>query len=152
MKVVVQRAKHAKVTVNGEVVGSIDHGLVLLVGVTHSDTVEDAAFIADKIAHLRIFEDESGKMNLSVLDVGGEILSVSQFTLYGDCRKGRRPNFMEAAKPDRALPIYEAMNAALRQKGIRVETGKFGAMMEVELINDGPVTLIVESKEKAGNK
>jgi D-aminoacyl-tRNA deacylase len=152
MKVVVQRAKHAKVTVNGEVVGSIDHGLVLLVGVTHSDTVEDAAFIADKIAHLRIFEDESGKMNLSVLDVGGEILSVSQFTLYGDCRKGRRPNFMEAAKPDRALPIYEAMNEALRQKGIRVETGKFGAMMEVELINDGPVTLIVESKEKAGNK
>jgi D-aminoacyl-tRNA deacylase len=152
MRVVVQRAKHAKVTVNGEVVGSIDHGLVLLVGVTHSDTVEDAAFIADKIAHLRIFEDESGKMNLSVLDVGGEILSVSQFTLYGDCRKGRRPNFMEAAKPDRALPIYEAMNAALRQKGIRVETGKFGAMMEVELINDGPVTLIVESKEKVGNK
>ncbi|TXK90394.1 D-tyrosyl-tRNA(Tyr) deacylase, partial [Parageobacillus sp. SY1] len=110
MRVVVQRAKHAKVTVNGEVVGSIDHGLVLLVGVTHSDTVEDAAFIADKIAHLRIFEDESGKMNLSVLDVGGEILSVSQFTLYGDCRKGRRPNFMEAAKPDHALPIYEAMN------------------------------------------
>lgn len=152
MRVVVQRAKRAKVTVNGEVVGSIDHGLVLLVGVTHSDTVEDAAFIADKIAHLRIFEDESGKMNLSVLDVGGEILSVSQFTLYGDCRKGRRPNFMEAAKPDHALPIYEAMNEALRQKGIRVETGKFGAMMEVELINDGPVTLIVESKEKAGNK
>jgi D-aminoacyl-tRNA deacylase len=152
MKVVVQRAKHAKVTVNGEVVGSIDHGLVLLVGVTHSDTAEDAAFIADKIAHLRIFEDESGKMNLSVLDVGGEILSVSQFTLYGDCRKGRRPNFMEAAKPDHALPIYEAMNEALRQKGIRVETGKFGAMMEVELINDGPVTLIVESKEKVGNK
>ena len=152
MKVVVQRAKRAKVTVNGEVVGSIDHGLVLLVGVTHSDTIEDAAFIADKIAHLRIFEDESGKMNISVLDVGGEILSVSQFTLYGDCRKGRRPNFMEAAKPDHALPIYEAMNEALRQKGIRVETGKFGAMMEVELINDGPVTLIVESKEKAGNQ
>ncbi|BDG46348.1 MULTISPECIES: D-aminoacyl-tRNA deacylase [Parageobacillus] len=152
MKVVVQRAKRAKVTVNGETVGSIGHGLVLLVGVTHSDTIEDVAFVADKIAHLRIFEDESGKMNLSVLDVGGEILSVSQFTLYGDCRKGRRPNFMEAAKPDHALPIYEALNEALRQKGIRVETGKFGAMMEVELINDGPVTLIVESKEKAGNK
>ena len=152
MKVVVQRAKRAKVTVNGETVGSIGHGLVLLVGVTHSDTIEDAAFVADKIAHLRIFEDESGKMNLSVLDVCGEILSVSQFTLYGDCRKGRRPNFMEAAKPDHALPIYEALNDALRQKGIRVETGKFGAMMEVELINDGPVTLIVESKEKAGNK
>lgn len=152
MRVVVQRAKRAKVTVSGETVGSIGHGLVLLVGVTHSDTIDDAAFVADKIAHLRIFEDESGKMNLSVLDVGGDILSVSQFTLYGDCRKGRRPNFMEAAKPDHALPIYEALNEALRQKGIRVETGKFGAMMEVELINDGPVTLIVESKEKAGNK
>ncbi|EZP76279.1 D-tyrosyl-tRNA(Tyr) deacylase [Parageobacillus genomosp. 1] len=151
MKVVVQRAKKAKVTVNGEVVGAIGHGLVLLVGVTHSDTIEDAAFVADKIAHLRIFEDEAGKMNLSVLDVGGDILSVSQFTLYGDCRKGRRPNFMEAAKPDHALPLYEALNEALRQKGIRVETGKFGAMMEVELINDGPVTLIVESKEKTGN-
>jgi D-tyrosyl-tRNA(Tyr) deacylase len=151
MKVVVQRAKKAKVTVNGEVVGAIGHGLVLLVGVTHSDTIEDVAFIADKIAHLRIFEDETGKMNLSVLDVGGDILSVSQFTLYGDCRKGRRPNFMEAAKPDHALPLYKALNEALRQKGIRVETGKFGAMMEVELINDGPVTLIVESKEKTGN-
>jgi D-aminoacyl-tRNA deacylase len=151
MKVVVQRAKKATVTVNGEVVGAIGHGLVLLVGVTHSDTIEDVAFIADKIAHLRIFEDEAGKMNLSVLDVGGDILSVSQFTLYGDCRKGRRPNFMEAAKPDHALPLYEALNEALRQKGIRVETGKFGAMMEVELINDGPVTLIVESKEKTGN-
>ncbi|NUK30811.1 D-tyrosyl-tRNA(Tyr) deacylase [Parageobacillus sp. VR-IP] len=152
MKVVVQRAKKAKVTVNGEVVGAIGHGLVLLVGVTHSDTLEDVAFIADKIAHLRIFEDEAGKMNLSMLDVGGDILSVSQFTLYGDCRKGRRPNFMEAAKPDHALPLYEALNEALRQKGIRVETGKFGAMMEVELINDGPVTLIVESKEKTGNE
>lgn len=152
MRVVVQRAKRAKVTVDGEIVGAIGHGLVLLVGVTHSDTSEDVAFVADKIAHLRIFEDESGKMNLSVLDVGGEILSVSQFTLYGDCRKGRRPNFMEAARPDHALPIYEALNEALRQKGIRVETGKFGAMMEVELVNDGPVTLMVESKEKAGNK
>lgn len=151
MKIVVQRAKKAKVTVNGEVVGAIGHGLVLLVGVTHSDTIEDVAFIADKIAHLRIFEDETGKMNLSVLDIGGDILSVSQFTLYGDCRKGRRPNFMEAARPDHALPLYEALNEALRQKGIRVETGKFGAMMEVELINDGPVTLIVESKEKTGN-
>jgi D-tyrosyl-tRNA(Tyr) deacylase len=152
MKVVVQRAKKAKVTVNGEVVGAIGHGLVLLVGVTHSDTIEDVAFMADKIAHLRIFEDKAGKMNLSVLDVGGDILSVSQFTLYGDCRKGRRPNFMEAAKPDHALPLYEALNEALRQKGIRVETGKFGEMMEVELINDGPVTLIVESKEKTGNE
>lgn len=149
MKVVVQRAKNAKVSVNGEVIGSIEFGLVLLVGVTHHDTEEDAAFVADKIANLRIFEDESGKMNVSLLDVGGAVLSVSQFTLYGDCRKGRRPNFMEAAKPEHALNIYEAFNDELRKKGITVETGRFGAMMEVALTNDGPVTLIVESKEKS---
>jgi D-aminoacyl-tRNA deacylase len=148
MRVVVQRAKNAKVLVEGETVGQIDFGLMLLVGVTHSDTKEDAAFVADKIANLRIFEDESGKMNLSVLDVGGAILSVSQFTLYGDCRKGRRPNFMEAAKPDHALEIYQIFNEELRQKGIKVETGKFGAMMDVQFTNDGPVTLIVESKQK----
>jgi D-tyrosyl-tRNA(Tyr) deacylase len=146
MRVVVQRAKDAKVTVGGEVVGAIDFGLVLLVGITHDDTVEDAAFVADKIAHLRIFEDEHGKMNVSLLDVGGSILSISQFTLYGDCRKGRRPNFMDAAKPDHAKQIYEALNEQLRQKGIRVETGIFGAMMDVQLTNVGPVTLIVESK------
>jgi D-tyrosyl-tRNA(Tyr) deacylase len=148
MRVVVQRAKNAKVIVEGETVGQIDFGLMLLVGVTHSDTKEDAAFVADKIANLRIFEDESGKMNLSVLDVGGAILSVSQFTLYGDCRKGRRPNFMEAAKPDHALEIYRIFNEELRQKGLKVETGKFGAMMDVQFTNDGPVTLIVESKQK----
>ncbi|SFA48254.1 D-tyrosyl-tRNA(Tyr) deacylase [Anoxybacillus pushchinoensis] len=146
MRVVVQRAKDAKVTVGGEVVGAIDFGLVLLVGITHDDTVEDAAFVADKIAHLRIFEDEHGKMNVSLLDVGGSILSISQFTLYGDCRKGRRPNFMDAAKPEHAKQIYEALNEQLRQKGIRVETGIFGAMMDVQLTNVGPVTLIVESK------
>ncbi|MBW7651388.1 D-aminoacyl-tRNA deacylase [Anoxybacillus sp. ST4] len=146
MRVVVQRAKDAKVTVGGEVVGAIDFGLVLLVGITHDDTVKDAAFVADKIAHLRIFEDEHGKMNVSLLDVGGSILSISQFTLYGDCRKGRRPNFMDAAKPEHAEQIYEALNEQLRQKGIRVETGIFGAMMDVQLTNVGPVTLIVESK------
>ncbi|MGG6431099.1 D-aminoacyl-tRNA deacylase [Anoxybacillus sp. D401a] len=146
MRVVVQRAKDAKVTVAGEVVGKIDFGLVLLVGITHDDTEEDAAFVADKIAHLRIFEDEHGKMNVSLLDVGGSILSISQFTLYGDCRKGRRPNFMDAAKPEHAKQIYEALNEQLRQKGIRVETGVFGAMMDVTLTNVGPVTLIVESK------
>ena len=146
MRVVVQRAKHGKVTVFGEVVGEIDFGLVLLVGITHDDTEEDAAFVADKIAHLRIFEDEQGKMNLSLLDVGGSILSISQFTLYGDCRKGRRPNFMDAAKPGHAKHIYEAFNEQLRQKGIHVETGVFGAMMDVELTNVGPVTFIVESK------
>ncbi|WP_027407922.1 D-aminoacyl-tRNA deacylase [Anoxybacteroides tepidamans] len=149
MRVVVQRAKNAKVTVNGETVGSIEFGLVLLVGVTHHDTEEDAAFVADKIVNLRIFEDESGKMNHSLIDVGGAILSVSQFTLYGDCRKGRRPNFMEAARPEQALSIYETFNEELRKKGVVVETGQFGAMMEVSLTNDGPVTLIVESKQKS---
>jgi D-aminoacyl-tRNA deacylase len=146
MRVVVQRSKKAKVTVNEEVTGQISKGLVLLVGVTHQDTEEDAAFLADKIANLRIFEDDAGKMNLSLLDVGGEILSVSQFTLYCDCRKGRRPNFMEAARPEQANQLYEGFNGLLREKGIKVETGIFGAMMDVELINDGPVTLIVESK------
>jgi D-aminoacyl-tRNA deacylase len=146
MRVVVQRSKKAKVTVNEAITGQISKGLVLLVGVTHQDTEEDAAFLADKIANLRIFEDEAGKMNLSLLDVGGEILSVSQFTLYGDCRKGRRPNFMEAARPEQANQLYERFNGLLREKGIKVETGIFGAMMDVELINDGPVTLIVESK------
>lgn len=146
MRVVVQRCKEASVTVAGEIVGKIDKGFMLLVGVTHDDKEEDASFLADKIANLRVFEDEAGKMNLSLLDVGGDILSVSQFTLYGDCRKGRRPNFMDAAKPDHAIRLYEAFNRFLSQKGIRLETGKFGEMMDVGLINDGPVTLIVESK------
>jgi len=146
MRLVVQRSKEAKVTVEGEVTGSIVKGFVVLVGVTHEDKEEDAAFLAEKVANLRVFEDEAGKMNLSLLDVGGEILSVSQFTLYGDCRKGRRPNFMDAAKPDHALSIYEAFNRFLNEKGIRVETGVFGAMMDVQLTNDGPVTLIIDSK------
>lgn len=146
MRVVVQRSKNAKVTVNGEITGQISKGLVLLVGVTHQDKEEDAAFLAEKIVNLRIFEDDAGKMNLSLLEVGGEILSVSQFTLYGDCRKGRRPNFMEAARPEQANQLYEVFNGLLREKGIKVETGIFGAMMDVELINDGPVTLIIESK------
>ncbi|QQE73250.1 D-tyrosyl-tRNA(Tyr) deacylase [Brevibacillus composti] len=145
MRVVVQRSREANVTVAGEVVGRIDHGLVLLVGITHEDTEKDVDFLADKIAHLRIFEDSEGKMNHSVLDRGGQILSVSQFTLYGDCRKGRRPNFMAAARPEQAEPLYELFNAKLRERGLHVETGRFGAMMEVRLVNDGPVTLIVES-------
>ncbi|WP_147532465.1 D-aminoacyl-tRNA deacylase [Bacillus marasmi] len=146
MKVVVQRSKAASVTVDGAVVGKINKGFVLLVGVTHEDTEADAAYLADKIANLRIFEDDSDKMNLSLLDVGGEVLSVSQFTLYGDCRKGRRPNFMDAARPEHAIEIYEAFNRLMREKGVHVETGVFGAMMDVALVNDGPVTLIVESK------
>lgn len=139
MKVVVQRARNANVKVDGQVVGSIEFGLMVLVGVTHEDTEKDAEFLADKVANLRIFEDEEGKMNLSLLDVGGEVLSVSQFTLYGDCRKGRRPNFMQAAKPDIAEKLYESFNDKLREKGVRVETGSFGAMMAVEFTNVGPV-------------
>ncbi|KZM54180.1 D-aminoacyl-tRNA deacylase [Aeribacillus sp. FSL K6-1121] len=146
MKVVVQRARNANVKVDGQVVGSIEFGLMVLVGVTHEDTEKDAEFLADKVANLRIFDDEEGKMNLSLLDVGGEVLSVSQFTLYGDCRKGRRPNFMQAAKPDIAEKLYESFNDKLREKGVRVETGSFGAMMAVEFTNVGPVTLIIESK------
>lgn len=146
MRVVVQRSKEASVTVDGQVVGQIPFGLMLLVGVTHEDTETDCAYLADKIANLRIFEDESGKMNVSVRDIGGQILSVSQFTLYGDCKKGRRPNFMEAARPEHALLMYEAFNKELRKQGLHVETGVFGAMMDVRLLNDGPVTLIMESK------
>lgn len=146
MRVVVQRSKEARVTVKEKIVGRIDKGFVLLVGVTHEDMEEDAAFLAEKIADLRVFDDADGKMNLSILDKGGEILSVSQFTLYGDCRKGRRPNFMGAAKPEHAMKIYEAFNTYLREKGLIVATGEFGAMMDVQLINDGPVTLIVDSR------
>jgi D-aminoacyl-tRNA deacylase len=145
MRIVVQRSKEARVTVNDRIVGEITNGLVLLVGVTHDDSETDADFLAEKIVHLRIFEDENQKMNRSLLDVGGQILSVSQFTLYGDCRKGRRPNFMEAAKPDHAVKIYHHFNEQLKQKGVQVEIGEFGAMMNVHLVNDGPVTLILES-------
>ena len=146
MRVVVQRSKEASVTVEGQIVGQIPFGLMLLVGVTHEDTETDCAYLADKIANLRIFEDESGKMNVSVRDIGGQILSVSQFTLYGDCKKGRRPNFMEAARPEYAQRMYEAFNEELRKQGLHVEKGIFGAMMDVRLLNDGPVTLIMESK------
>jgi D-tyrosyl-tRNA(Tyr) deacylase len=147
MRVVLQRSKAAKVVVADQIIGQIDSGLVLLVGVTHGDTIDDAAYLADKIVNLRIFEDENEKMNHSLLDVGGSILSVSQFTLYGDCRKGRRPNFMDAARPEEANQIYEAFNEELRKKGVHTETGQFGAMMDVQLTNDGPVTLILESKK-----
>ncbi|MGO4546161.1 D-aminoacyl-tRNA deacylase [Paenibacillus sp. 2TAB23] len=145
MKVVVQRSNKAKVVIQGEMVGAIDFGLVLLVGITHDDTEADVKWMADKVAHLRIFEDESGKMNHSVSNIGGQLLSVSQFTLYGDCRKGRRPNFMAAAKPDQAEKLYDSFNETLRAMGLTVETGRFGAMMDVELVNSGPVTIILES-------
>ncbi|MVO99636.1 D-aminoacyl-tRNA deacylase [Paenibacillus lutrae] len=146
MKVVVQRSKEAQVSVAGEVIGHIEQGLMLLVGITHEDTEEDARYLADKISGLRIFEDEQEKMNFSVKDIGGGILSVSQFTLYGDCRKGRRPNFMAAARPEQAEALYEKFNELLRGHGLHVETGAFGEMMDVSFTNWGPVTLIVDSK------
>lgn len=147
MRVVVQRCKEAKVTVDGTVIGSIGQGLMLLVGITHEDTKKEAAYLADKIAGLRIFEDDEGKMNRSVTDIGGAILSVSQFTLYGDCRKGKRPSFIAAARPETAEPLYERFNAMLRDKGLVVETGEFGADMDVQLTNWGPVTLMLESQQ-----
>jgi D-aminoacyl-tRNA deacylase len=146
MKIVIQRAKDAKVTVEEKIVGEINEGVMVLVGITHDDTEADAEYIADKVANLRIFEDDAGKMNHSLLDINGQVLSVSQFTLYGDCRKGRRPNFMNAAKPDYANDLYEYFNTRLREKGLQVETGTFGAMMDVQFTNVGPVTLILESK------
>lgn len=148
MKVVVQRVSEAKVTVAGDVIGEIKIGLMLLVGVGHEDGEQDLIWMADKLAGLRIFEDENGKMNLSIEDIKGAILSVSQFTLYGDCRNGRRPNFMAAAKPEIAETLYEQFNERLRARGLQVETGRFGAMMDVSLVNDGPVTLILDSKSR----
>ena len=146
MKIIVQRVKRGKVTVNHEVTGEIGQGLMLLVGLTHRDTLEDVEYCAKKVANLRIFEDEQEKMNLSVKDVGGEILSVSQFTLYGETRKGNRPSFSEAARPEQAKILYQQFNDCLKTThGLEVKTGVFGAMMEVDFINDGPVTLIVES-------
>lgn len=147
MKVVVQRVSEARVTVEDRIVGEIGQGLMLLVGVGHEDTESDLVWMADKLTGLRIFEDEAGKMNLSVTDVGGAILSVSQFTLFGDCRKGKRPNFMGAARPEQAESMYDRFNGLLRERGVRVETGKFGAMMDVALVNDGPVTIIVDSRQ-----
>lgn len=148
MRVILQRSLEAKVEVDGAITGQINHGFVLLVGITHEDTEADAKYVADKVVNLRLFEDEEGKMNHSILEKDGSILSVSQFTLYGDTKKGRRPSFSQAAKPDYAKPLYEMFNEELRSKGVQVETGVFGAMMNVSLVNDGPVTLIVESPAK----
>ncbi|MCS1350246.1 D-aminoacyl-tRNA deacylase [Mechercharimyces sp. CAU 1602] len=145
MRVLLQRVTEAKVTVQNETVGSIQQGLLLLIGVTHGDEAQDVEYLADKVVHLRIFTDEEGKMNRSLLDIGGAALCVSQFTLYGDCLKGRRPNFMEAASPQEAEVLYEQFNERLRSFGVHVENGQFGQMMEVSLTNDGPVTLMLES-------
>jgi D-tyrosyl-tRNA(Tyr) deacylase len=146
VRAVLQRVTRARVLVDQEVLGQIDRGFLVLLGVTHADTPEHARWLAEKVAGLRVFSDAEGKMNLALADVGGAALVVSQFTLYGDCRKGRRPSFLDAALPEQAVPLYEAFVAALRAEGVRVETGRFGAMMQVELVNDGPVTLILDSK------
>lgn len=147
MRVVLQRVASAEVKVAGDVVGKINRGIMLLFGVHREDVVEDLKAIEDlatKCAELRIFPDPEGKMNLSCADVGGEALVVSQFTLYGDCRKGRRPNFMDAAKPEKAQEIYDCFVEALRGKLAKVETGEFGAQMQIALVNDGPVTLVID--------
>ena len=147
MRAVVQRVSSSKVTVDGEVTGEINKGLLVLLGVTHEDTSKDVDYIIDKVLNLRIFEDENDKMNLSLKDIGGEVMAVSQFTLYGDARKGRRPSFSDAARPDVANPLYEEFVEKLRAQGITVGTGEFGAHMMVELTNDGPVTILLESKK-----
>lgn len=148
MRAVVQRVSSARVEVDGEVTGAIERGILVLLGVARDDGEKEAAWIADKIAGLRIFEDDAGKMNLSVEDVGGSALVVSQFTLLGDCHKGRRPSFTSAAPPDRADALYQVVVARLREHGLPVETGVFQAHMAVHLVNDGPVTLILDAAEK----
>ncbi len=148
MKSVIQRVSQASVTIDGAVKGEIQGGFLILLGITHSDTEKDVKWMVDKITGLRVFEDENGKMNLSLEDVKGELLIVSQFTLYGDARKGRRPSFIEAARPEKAIPLYEKFVELAKEKGINVATGEFGADMKVNLLNDGPVTLIVDSPEK----
>ena len=146
MRVVLQRVSRASVKIDGEITGAIGAGLVLLLGVAKDDTPEDVKYVVDKCVGLRIFGDDQGKMNRSLLDVAGEVLAISQFTLYGDTRKGRRPSFEGAAPPERAEPLYELAVERLREHGITVATGRFGAFMEVSLVNDGPVTLTVESR------
>jgi D-tyrosyl-tRNA(Tyr) deacylase len=144
MRIVLQRVSRARVTVEGRVTGEIGRGLLLLAGFTDGDSEDALAWMADKVVGLRIFPDDEGKMNRSVQEVGGGLLVVSQFTLYGDTRKGRRPSFVDAARPEIAIPLYERFVALLRATGIPVGTGEFGAMMDVELVNDGPVTLILD--------
>jgi len=145
MKAVIQRVKESSVSVEGEIIGSIKRGLLILLGVAKGDQKAQADYLSEKVANLRIFEDENGKMNRSLMETGGEVLVVSQFTLLGDCRKGRRPSFIEAAEPEDANLLYEYFANRLKDKGIPIQTGKFRAMMDVALVNDGPVTLIVES-------
>jgi D-aminoacyl-tRNA deacylase len=147
LRAVVQRVSRAAVRVEGLTVGAIGRGFLVLLGVTHADGRAEAEWLARKVAGLRVFEDDAGKMNLGLTDVGGEVLVVSQFTLYGDVRKGRRPSFTDAARPEQAEPLVDYFASRLREEGLRVETGVFGAMMEVALVNDGPVTLWLDTAE-----
>jgi len=148
MRAVVQRVARAGVTVDTRVVGSIEHGLLVLLGAHRDDTAKDVRWLADKLVHLRIFEDRQGLMNLSLLETGGAMLVVSQFTLLGDCRKGRRPSWAAAAPPDRARDLYEDLVAQVRKTGVPVETGEFRAMMDVSLVNSGPVTILLDSRKR----
>ncbi len=144
MRVVLQRVSSASVTIDGRVTGAIDRGFCLLVGFTHTDTPADVTWMAEKVEGLRVFSDAQGKMNLALAEVDGALLVISQFTLYGDAAKGRRPSFIDAARPEVAIPLYEAFLSALRTRGLKVEAGQFGADMLVEIHNDGPVTLVLE--------
>lgn len=148
MRAVIQRVERASVSVEGEIRGQIGAGFLVLIGVEEGDGDADFRYIADKVPNLRVFEDEQGKMNRSLLDVGGELLAVSQFTLLGDARGGRRPSFITAARPETADPMYERLVADWRARGIRVETGVFGAHMKVALVNDGPVTILLDSRRR----
>lgn len=148
MRIVIQRVSEASVSIHQEITGQINHGFMVLVGVEEADSQEDVDYLVRKTANMRIFEDEEGKMNISLKDIGGQVLSISQFTLHANTKKGNRPSFIDAAKPDHSLPLYEAYNEGLRQEGLTVETGEFGADMQVALINDGPVTIIIDSKDK----
>lgn len=147
MRVVLQRSKYSKVTIDGKINGEIDKGLVILVGFTNGDDEKIVDKMIDKIINLRIFEDENGLMNKSLIDENGEILNISQFTLYANTKKGRRPSFTQALNPDEAKKLYEYMNNALKEKGVKTETGIFGADMKVEIYNDGPVTIVIDSNE-----
>lgn len=147
MRAVLTRVKHASVTIDGKVHGQIGEGFLILLGVTHEDTEAQAVKLADKLTGLRIFEDENGKMNRSLEDVKGQLLIVSQFTLYGSCKKGRRPEFLSAARSEVAIPLYEKFVQLCRDKGFHTETGEFGAYMQVESLNDGPVTLVVDTDQ-----